>query len=390
MDYSKIKLANERNSHVTKRLNRLSTWKFFTVLYRENIWRLFGYSLLMILCIAPIVVMLVLGSFNKAQLILGLPMLNDVGFSTGAWEGMSNYITEKSHSLDVFYGLMASVCGILVALMLSGGFAVIRDAFWTGKLSTVGVFRSIGKGIKANIVYALVTAVIISFSIFGLFAFYTWAATVMPLWVAIVLLVLLCIVDLLLVIYLMIVCSVSVTYKQSVADTLDDSWRLMWLNFLPNLLHILIALLPIGLYFVFSTGMFQSLYLVLVVMFGGMYFPLVWHSHMMRTFALFHPVEAKKKSQLRREQQAADRQNAAKQAEEERLLLDSTAGGKKGKKGKTAAENVTIEAPVADSDDDDPYAIEEEEITDVADGQIQNTEEVEQPQTTADTDRSDE
>lgn len=358
MDYSKIKLANERNSHVTKRLNRLNTWKFFTVLYRENIWRLFGYSILMILCLAPIVAMLVLGSFYKTQLLLGLPILNEAGFSTGAWEGMNDYIAAQSRNLDVFYGLMAAVCGILAAIVLSGGFAVIRDAFWTGKLSTVGVFKSIGKGIKANIAYALITAVIISFSIFGLFAFYTWAITVMPLWVAIVLLVVLCIADLLLVIYLMIVCSVSVTYKQSVADTLDDSWRLMWLNFLPNLLHIIIALLPIGLYFVFSSGMFQSLFLVLIVMFGGMYFPLVWHSHMMRTFALFHPVEVKKKSQVKKEQQAADRQKASQQAEEERLLLDSTASDQKGKKGKAPQ---TI-----DSDDEDPYAIEEldDEISD--------------------------
>ena len=46
MDFSKIKLENERSGHVTKRLNRLSTWGFFKVLYRDNIFRLFGFSLL--------------------------------------------------------------------------------------------------------------------------------------------------------------------------------------------------------------------------------------------------------------------------------------------------------------------------------------------------------
>ena len=89
-------------------------------------------------------------------------------------------------------------------------------------------------------------------------------------------------------------CSVAVTYKQSVGRTLDDSWRLLWLNVLPNIIHVIIALLPVGLWFIMG-GIFQQLLLILMLMFGGMYFPLVWQTHMMKTFALFHPVEARKK-----------------------------------------------------------------------------------------------
>ena len=52
-----------------------------------------------------------------------------------------------------------------MSVVFSGGFAVIRDSFWTGKLSKVGVFRSIGKGIAANFLYAVASVVIIAFGV---------------------------------------------------------------------------------------------------------------------------------------------------------------------------------------------------------------------------------
>ena len=263
MDYSKIKLNNERNQHVSKRLNRLNTWNFFKVLYRDNIMRLFGFSLLMILFMAPIVVMMMLGDYNNSMIAITLPQFNGMGFSTGVWDGM-------------------------------------------GKLSTVGVFKSFGKGVKASVLYALVADVILAFSIFGAYQFYVWAITVMPLWLSIILLVLLCIVIMFVAIYLFILCSVATVYKQSVADNLDDAWRLMWLNILPNIIHFLIALIPIALYFAMSGTAFFTIILVIMLMFGGMYIPLVWQTHMMKTFALFHPVEVKKKKKNQQVKAVAD------------------------------------------------------------------------------------
>lgn len=297
MNFSKIRLKNERNSHVNKRLNRLTTWKFFTVLYRENIWRMFGYSFLMLLCLAPIFAVLIKGNYDKMALDFTFPALNSFGFATGVWDGMDAEYALQLGQLRLLTGLMAASASILVTLMLSGGLAVIRDAFWTGKLSAVGVFKSMGKGIKANFLYAFVSTAIIAFSIFGIYAFYLWASAVLDLWLVIVLTVLLCIVEMLLVIYLLILCSVSVTYKQTVYENLDDSWRLLWLNVVPNILHLIFALLPVALYFLFSGGMLLTIYMVLIFMFGGLYFPLVWQTHMMKTFALFHPVEVKKKKQ---------------------------------------------------------------------------------------------
>lgn len=317
MDYKKIRLNNERSTHVVKRLNRLSTWKFFGVLYRDNMFRLLGFSLMMLLCLAPILAVQLISANNLAAFKQTLPTLNVFGFSTGTWQNVNAQFSEFAAHNNLIFGLYTVAASLLTCLIFSAGFAVIRDSFWTGKLSTVGVFRSMGKGILANIGYAVVSTAIIAFGVFGILEFFSWAPTAMPLWLAIVLTVLLSLVMLLLVCYLMIVCSVSVTYKQKISETLDDSWRLLWLNILPNILHLIFALLPIPIYFVVAGGMLQMLYIAFLLIVGGMYFPLVWHTHMMKTFALFHPVEAKKKKDVRREEEeraAAERQRKQERA----------------------------------------------------------------------------
>ncbi len=304
MDYKKIRLKNERSTHVVKRLNRLSTFKFFGVLYRDNMFRLLGFSLLMLFCFAPMLVVQFLSATNINALKQSMPTLNGIGFATGVWQGVQEFYQSQVAESNFLYGLYTVSASALLCVLFSAGFAVIRDSFWTGKLSTVGVFKSMGMGIAANIGYAFASTAIISFGIFGIFQFYPWAATVMPVWLAIVLTVILGIIMFLVVCYLMIVCSVAVTYKQKISENLDDAWRLLWLNILPNILHMLIALLPIGLYFVFAGGILQMFFIAILLLVGGLYFPLVWHTHMMKTFALFHPVEAKKKKDVKREEEA--------------------------------------------------------------------------------------
>ena len=118
MNFSKIRLENERNAHVTKRLNRLNTWNFFKVLYRENIWRLFGFSILMLLCVAPIFVVLMLASFRNAELLQTLPILNGYGFSTGIWQGYDSYYQTELAKNNMFMGLMTVVSSLLVTIIL--------------------------------------------------------------------------------------------------------------------------------------------------------------------------------------------------------------------------------------------------------------------------------
>lgn len=295
MNYRKIALENERSGHVTKRLNRLNTWKFFQVIYRENMWRVFGFSLLVLLLLVPIFVMIIISGVQVNQLQATLPTVGDP-FSTGAWLGVEQVFAQQKLQVQTVYGLYTVAVSLISSLILCGGFAVIRDAFWTGKLSTVGVFRSFFMGIKASFLYALVSEAIIALSLFGIIIFANWATGTMAGWVMVICIVLMSILLWFITCYLLILCSVSVTYKQSFSANLRDAWLLMWLNILPNLLHVLFALIPVALYLITMGGMLQSIVMVLIFMFGGMYVPLVWQSHMMRTFALFHPVETKKKN----------------------------------------------------------------------------------------------
>lgn len=322
MDYSKIRLNNERNSHVVKRRNRLGAWGFFKVLYRDNLWRLFGFSLLMLLLVVPVYFVSYAGQRAISQVYQSLPMQNVFGFSTGYWGGVNDYYQQLVFDTNVNYGLMMVGASLILFVVFSGGFAVIRDAFWTGKLSTVGVFKSLGLGLSANTPYAFVSTVVLAFSVYGTYTFYAWLSQIIA-WLAIVLTIIIGIVVLLLACYLMILCSVSVTYKQSPAENLDDAWRLLWMNVLPNVLHLLIAIIPVALMLFFpTTSMFYTLLLVLIFMFGGMYFPLVWQSFMMKTFALFHPVEVKKKKEVMRElREKEDAERAARQ-EAERVAAE--------------------------------------------------------------------
>ncbi len=313
MDYGKIRLSNERNQHVTKRLNRLSTWKFFKVIYRENIWRMFGYNFLMLFLIAPIFVVGLWNSFNLSSIQHTLPLYNGFGFSTGAWAfgdgiaSVNDFLVLQIRNNNIIMGAWMVLSSLLITFMFSGGFAVIRDAFWTGKLSAVGVFRSMWKGIKANILYAFLTNVSIAGMVYGLYIMFIYISQQLDLlWLAIVLAIVLGIAALFVAMYLLILCSVSVTYKQSVYENMDDAWRLLWLNVWPNLIHMLIALIPFVLYVALGGTMFQQLVGILLIMFGGLYFPFVWQTHMMKTFALFHPIEIKKKKQVKAETQTEE------------------------------------------------------------------------------------
>ena len=56
VDYKKIKLANERSGQVQKRLNRNGAWKFFKILYRDSMGKVFLLNLLLLLFVIPTVV----------------------------------------------------------------------------------------------------------------------------------------------------------------------------------------------------------------------------------------------------------------------------------------------------------------------------------------------
>ncbi|MBO5773112.1 MAG: hypothetical protein J6R37_04870 [Clostridia bacterium] len=286
VDYKLIKLENERSTHLTKRLNRLSLWQFFKVLYRDSMGRMLLTNFLLLLALTPLAVAVIYFyvQINNAQ--YALPYYNTLGAGNGIWIG----VYEHFDALQTAYVDQCLTWCLLaflgISIILSGGFAVVRDSFWTGKIK----IRAFFGGLKANVLYALATSAIIGGALYGIVVF--CLKCTLPTWAVIVLAILMSLVLLLVACFLFILCSVSVTYKQSLKQNVKDSFRLLWLNPIPNLIHETLMLLPIPVIFWAATAGQLLMFVVYMFVFfiGAFYFAFVWQTHMMKTFALFHPV----------------------------------------------------------------------------------------------------
>ncbi|MDD3831290.1 MAG: hypothetical protein PHW00_01380 [Clostridia bacterium] len=286
---SRIKLENERSTHVQKRLNRLTTWQFFKVLYRDGFIRMFLTNILMIVCLVPAIVAYVF-MFNEIGVLgITMPVNNGLGIGSGAWLSVNQHYDQLALAINTEYTLWLCLGLLGVAFALSGAFAVVRDAFWTGKLK---VFKPFFSGIASSIGYSLSGMLVLVAMYFGIFCL---RAYVHPTWLAIVLVVLGCIVMALTALYVFTLIAVSGTYKQSVVKNLSVSWQLMWVNTLPNLFNFLICFLPVILAVLLMTvQMIGTLILAFMFILGMYYIAHVWMTHMMRTFAFFNPVPRKK------------------------------------------------------------------------------------------------
>ncbi len=310
IDASKILLENERCTHLTKRLNRLSKWNFFRVLNRVSMGKVFAVNIMVLVLLAPIIYLI----FRSMMLVSGvqttLPYYNSFILGTGIWSTVTDYLAEQTllvHQETLLWCLLGA---LPVMFVFSGVFAIFRDAFWVG---SINVFKCFGRGVKANIAYAAISTIILEGMIFGLFTFYWWSISVLAQWLAILLTVLLAIVAMLVAIYLLVLCSVTVTYKQSVKQNLADSWRLMWYNTIPNILNFIITCVPIILYVALPSSL-STLILMFILLWGAFWVPFVWQTHMMKTFALFHPVVVNKKG----EPKGGNREVSEEAAEQER------------------------------------------------------------------------
>ncbi len=288
MKYNEIKLENERSQHLTKRLNRLSSWKFFKVLYRESMGRIFGLNLLLLLALAPLFIIVVYYAGRVSLEQSSLPIFNTLGIGSGVWLGAVDHFNGISETLQNQRNLWCVVASLLAFLVFSGGFAVIRDSFWIGKIK---VFKPFWDGIKSAWHYALASTALLALIVWGIAEFHVFMSAITFPWLAVILTVILSILASFPAMFLLMVCSVATTYKQSFKQTIKDAWLLLWMNVIPNLFHFVVMLLPLIIYFILP-GL-TSLVLVFIMMIGLFYVAFVWQTHMMRTFALFHPVKTK-------------------------------------------------------------------------------------------------
>ena len=306
MNLNNVLLDNERNEHLVKRLNRLSGWKFFLVLWRNNMGRVLLINWMVIIFTLPIIASNIWNGMMVSELKTTLPYYGSFGMGTGAW---TSVITEYNSRVMAFNQQTALLClggSIVLSLVLSGVFAIIRDSFWIGQLR---ILRPFGMGIKANFLYAFISTIVIAGSVYGIVQFYWWSSVALSSWLAITLTVVLSLIAMFVAMFLFILCSVSVTYRQSVGQNLKDSWKLMWLNPLPNIFHFVASMLPVILIFwigVDGSSLIGMLLLMFMLMVGAFYVPFVWQTFMMRTFALFHPVLVNKKGETIVKQQPTE------------------------------------------------------------------------------------
>ncbi len=302
---SKIKLEGERSTHLQKRLNRLSSAKFFGVLYRVNMGRMLLVNLLIVLCCIPAYYVYITAVTAVYNLTVSLPTYSIFGVSSGMWVDVYSYISTASTAIYQSYMWWFALAVLMLSFVLSGVFAILRDAFWTGSMK---VFSSFGRGVKANYGYALISSAVIAGMGVGIVWSYWFIYPTLATWVGIIMLVGMALVALFVTMYLLILCSVTVTYKQSVGRSLADSWNLFMLNVLPTIFRFCMAMLPVLLLMVSST--LASLLIVIMLMVGLFYIPFVWQTYMMQVFALFHPVEQVKKGQLKTQQAQQAQQKA--------------------------------------------------------------------------------
>lgn len=296
VDYKKIKLADERSTHVQKRLNRNGGWKFFKILYRDSAGRIFMLNILMLLFAAPLFLALYFFVWAKtAELTGSLPVGNFLGMAPSVWLGVGQYQAEQTALINSNGNLWVALAMLLFAFAFSGGFAVIRDSYWTGKLK---VWKPFWKGVASTIGYTLPGTAVLAGAYLGITFF---SAAIQPLvanWVFIIIMIAVWVLFALIFMLAYTLFAVASTYKQPVADNFADAWRLVWLNFLPNILRVIVTALPFGLYFLLvkvNGGILTTLLLAAGLMLGMFYIVYVYMVHMMRTFALFHPVEPKQK-----------------------------------------------------------------------------------------------
>lgn len=291
MNSKKITLGNERCQHLTKRLNRLSIWGFFKYLYANQAMKLLLINFLYLVFFAPCLVFVVLATIKSQELAGTLPTWGSLTMSGGIWTGVDFYYQNQIALLNQSTLWKSCLGALAISFVLSGGLAIIRDAFWGGKLT---VFPSFIRGVKASWGYAFVVSAVLSAAVFGFSHFVWWSHDVLGNGWCIALSILLGLVLFMVALYLFILCSIAVTYKQSVKQNLADAWNMLWLNFLPHASRFVIALVPVAVYFAFGSGL---LVIMFMLMLGFFYIPFVWQTHMMKTFALFHPVKVNKKGE---------------------------------------------------------------------------------------------
>ena len=276
-----IRFTGERSELITKIENNTGGWRFFSYLYNSSMFRVLGLQFLMLLFIIPTIFVILWQSSQLLALTSQLPVANTFGLGISPWFGLDEYITSNTNAISQAMYLWLLVAIPVATLTFSGGFAVVRDAYWTGKLR---VCKSFFTGVKQTGFKFLPFTFVLALGLMG--TYYIGVATMgLPNWIrtgiSVIILAILIIVALVGFVYV----ATSTLYKQPVKQGLQNAINFTFRNFVSHLFCLAFSMLPIIL-LIFSGSMgalFSSMVIILFIMFGMIWVSLVWMIHIIRS-----------------------------------------------------------------------------------------------------------
>jgi len=231
------------------------------------------------LFIIPTVFVILWQSSQLAALTSQLPYSASFGLGIMPWFGLGEYIQSNTALITQNMYLLLLVAIPVMTVAFSGGFAVVRDAYWTGKLR---VCKSFFKGVKQTGLKFLPFMLVFALGFMGEYYLSLATQSLAP-WlqtaISAVVIVLLVIVLMFGFIYL----GTSTLYKESVAQGLKNAFNFMRRQFFMHLISFLFAMLPVILIIFAGGSVIGSMIVILFIMFGMIWISLVWMIHMIRS-----------------------------------------------------------------------------------------------------------
>lgn len=284
---NKIVLKNERSGHVNKLVNELGGWGFFKVLYRNDMLKILGMNILMLIFFVPVFYLAYRYFSQVAQFTSRLPVGNAIGFGYAPWLNVDVELSRLTGIAMTELLLWMLAAGALVGISFAGGMAIIRDSFWTGRLK---IFKAFGRGIVENGVACVLCFVLLVGCVNGIYHA-SVAMRVLPRWASVLIQVVMWLALAFLTLYTMTFLSVNSTYRQSIGVNLKSAWHILMRYIVSTVFKFVIAIIPVVLLVLTFGGSLFAVFLAIFVIFGFFYTVFVWQSHMMIIFSIYNPVE---------------------------------------------------------------------------------------------------
>lgn len=279
----KICFENERSALITKIENTTGGWKFFGYMYNTAMFRTLLLELMMIIFVIPAVIIIFLASSKILGLSQNLPYSATFGLGIMPWFGLKPYVA--SNTVDILQNMyLWLLLGIpVITVGLSGGFAVIRDAYWTGKLR---IFKSFFNGVYQTGLRFLPFVVVFACGLLGNF-YLGQAMSGLAEWLSIAISVVVYCVLIVILLVGFVYLGTSTLYKESVGKGLINAIRFTFKHFFTHLITFFFMLLPIALLLFVNVSFVQSMLSILLIMFGMLYVGLIWMIHIIRSTAVY-------------------------------------------------------------------------------------------------------